>query len=76
MFGELGFFRVELGKNLLGIEGRVAWATPGSFTVMNYPCNEDGSNCAPEEQTIHFNDPSKDIPSTWRRLHRAPKALG
>lgn len=74
MFGELGFFRVELGKNLLGIEGRVAWATPGSFTTMNFPCNENGSNCAPEEQTIHFSDPSKDIPLALRRLHGAPKA--
>lgn len=63
-FGEMGFFRVELGKNLLGIEGHVAWATPGAFTVLNFPCNEDGSNCAPEEQTMHVNDPSKDIMST------------
>ena len=23
----------------------MAWATPGYFTIQNYPCNEDGSNC-------------------------------
>lgn len=54
-FGELGFFRVELGKNLLGIEGPVAWATPGPFTVMNYPCNEDGSNCVLEDEEQLFS---------------------
>lgn len=70
-YGELGFFRIELGKNLLGIEERVAWVTPGSFTVVNYPCNEDGSNCLPEEQTIRFKDPSMNIRSALdrRRLH-------
>lgn len=32
-WGELGFFRIELGKNLLGIESHITWATPGIFTV-------------------------------------------
>lgn len=31
-WGELGFFRIELGKNLLGIETHITWATPGLFT--------------------------------------------
>ena len=31
----LGFFRVELGKNLLGIETHITWATPGIFTVFH-----------------------------------------
>ena len=44
-WGEFGHFRVELGKNLLGIEGHIAWATPGSFSTHNFPCNVDGSNC-------------------------------
>mmetsp|Transcript_17109 Transcript_17109/g.29049 ORF Transcript_17109/g.29049 Transcript_17109/m.29049 type:complete len:121 (-) Transcript_17109:47-409(-) len=44
-WGELGYFRVELGKDLLGIENHVAWATPGPFSTTNYPCWEDGSNC-------------------------------
>ncbi|VEU39547.1 unnamed protein product [Pseudo-nitzschia multistriata] len=46
-WGELGFFRVELGKNLLGIEAHVCWATPGSYTETNLPCLKDGSNCRP-----------------------------
>jgi hypothetical protein len=33
------------GHNSLGIEMEVAWSTPESFTVNNYPCYEDGSNC-------------------------------
>ncbi|KAL3779051.1 hypothetical protein HJC23_005991 [Cyclotella cryptica] len=44
-WGEEGFFRVVLGKNMLGIEDGVAWATPGQFTVKNIPCTEDGSTC-------------------------------
>ena len=44
-WGELGFFRLELGKNLLGIEEEVSWATVKDFTIKNVPCYEDGSNC-------------------------------
>jgi len=44
-WGEMGFFRIEMGKNLLGIEGEIAWATPGTWTEANIPCYEDGSNC-------------------------------
>lgn len=43
-WGELGFFRVQFGA--LVIEEFCSWATPGNFTVKNYPCYEDGSNCA------------------------------
>jgi cathepsin X len=70
-WGELGFFRVELGKNLLGIEGHVAWATPGTFTVENYPCNKDGANCPPDEKVQRYVDPSEDIASVKRRLRQA-----
>jgi cathepsin X len=44
-WGELGFFRVEMGQDILGIESNIAWVTPGNFTVLNVPCKEDGSNC-------------------------------
>ncbi len=68
-WGELGFFRIELGKNLLGIEGHVCWATPRSFTVHNFPCLKDGSNCVQNQQ---FIDPSTNpIPSVKRRLRQA-----
>jgi cathepsin X len=65
-WGEFGFFRVELGKNLLGIENNIAWATPGSFSVSNVPCAEDGHNCL---SVHHYVDPSTNIELVKRRLH-------
>lgn len=62
----MGFFRIELGKNLLGIEHRVAWATPGQYTESNYPCSEDGKNCAPKTRV--YVDPSEDVKAVQRRL--------
>ena len=44
-WGEMGFFKVERGRNLLNIESECAWAMPGTFTQHNYPCFEDGANC-------------------------------
>merc|ERR1712238_38922 len=35
----------ELGFHILGLEGEVAWATPGSWTEINFPCAENGVNC-------------------------------
>ncbi len=44
-WGEMGYVKVYLGDNQLGLESDCAWATPGIFTDINYACNEDGSNC-------------------------------
>jgi hypothetical protein len=66
--GEMGYFRILMGKNALGIESEVAWATPGEFTVHNKPCYEDGSNCQgtedeaiarPRYLTMKYQDPSQ-----------------
>ena len=61
-WAEEGFLRVELGKNILGIEDECAWATPGSYTVQNKPCSEDGAKCEGKEgmKTIQqiYVDPS------------------
>jgi len=46
---EMGYFRIVMGKNALGIETQVAWATPGYFSVHNFACNEDASNCGGNE---------------------------
>lgn len=54
-WGEEGFFRVATGKNMLGIESGVAWATPGSWTTHNVPCSEDGKTCGGEVNGIHGN---------------------
>jgi hypothetical protein len=32
----MGYMRLEMGKNLLGIEGEIAWATPGVYTTNNF----------------------------------------
>jgi len=45
-WGEEGFFRLRMGGNQIGIEENgCAWAVPGSYTVHNYPCDEDGADC-------------------------------
>ena len=47
-WGEMGFFRIQMGENQLGIEAECSWATPANWTELNpHPCNEDGSNCLP-----------------------------
>jgi cathepsin X len=45
-WGELGFMKLVLGENQLGIEKTCAFAIPGDWTTHNVPCYEDGSNCA------------------------------
>ena len=48
-----------MGHNSLGIEFMVAFATPGSFTIDNFPCDEDGSNCNGDGwKTQTYVDPS------------------
>eukprot|EP00562_Extubocellulus_spinifer_P033323 CAMPEP_0178689666 /NCGR_PEP_ID=MMETSP0699-20121125/5664_1 /TAXON_ID=265572 /ORGANISM="Extubocellulus spinifer, Strain CCMP396" /LENGTH=304 /DNA_ID=CAMNT_0020334753 /DNA_START=831 /DNA_END=1749 /DNA_ORIENTATION=+ len=72
VLGRNGLFPIETGYNALGIESEVAWATPGSWTTVNYPCSEDGKNCGPDAvphmgaQT--YVDPSKDIDAVKRRV--------
>ena len=44
-WGELGFVRVVLGENQLGLEADCAWAIPDRWTDLNKPCDEDGENC-------------------------------
>lgn len=77
-WGEMGFMRLEAGKNLLGIEGEVAWATPGTFTIHNFPCAEDGKNCAIHKDgpvaTQLYRDPSQDQTSVQRRLEQSQAA--
>jgi len=62
-WGEMGFFRVEMGRNLIGIENHIAWATPGVYSTINYPCAEDGERCNERQtmtmQSITYIDPSR-----------------
>ena len=34
-WGEMGYFRILAGQNVLGIEEKIAWATPGHFSIGN-----------------------------------------
>jgi hypothetical protein len=73
----MGFFRIEMGSNLLGIEKKVAWATPGTFTEANFhPCFEDGSNCGPK--TMKYVDPGSfgnSHPMSPASMRRWPQAI-
>ena len=57
-WGEMGFFRIERGKNMLKIEKDCAWVTPGRWTETNYPCWETGKNCVHNND---FVDPSQKV---------------
>ena len=67
-WGEMGYVRLELGHNSLGIESMCSWATPGTFTEMNFPCDEDGANCGPQIEIGKYVDPSDDLDSLTARL--------
>lgn len=43
-WGELSYFRIEMGVNTLGIESEISFAVPDSFTTHNQPCLASG-NC-------------------------------
>jgi cathepsin X len=57
-WGELGFFRIQRGVNLLSIERDCVWVTPGAWTELNYPCWETGKNCVERK---NFVDPSQKV---------------
>ena len=42
----MGYVRVAKGHNALKLEEQCSWAVPHTWTETNYPCAEDGSNCA------------------------------
>lgn len=65
-WGEMSYFRILMGHNSLGIESGIAWATPGTYTVKNFPCDEAGTNCGPTAET--YVDPSVNQESIQKRL--------
>lgn len=69
-WGEIGYFRVLMGKNILGIESSVAWATPGSFSIQtDQACyNEDGERCT--SSRLIYIDPSKTLDKVLKRIKR------
>ena len=71
----MGFVKVEMGSNVLGIESEVSWATPGTFTIHNKACAEDGANCG-AQGTHFYEDPSvslkfdRNVLKTERKLRK------
>jgi len=57
-WGELGYFRIATGHDLLGIEASCVWATPAYWTEVNVPCYENGSNCQGSASSGFYIDPS------------------
>uniref|UniRef100_A0A6S8WRC0 Peptidase C1A papain C-terminal domain-containing protein n=1 Tax=Chaetoceros debilis TaxID=122233 RepID=A0A6S8WRC0_9STRA len=68
-YGEFGFLRIEMGRNILGVESHVAWATPGRYSTWNdVPCSEDGSNCATQNYgSVQYIDPSTVLAAVYRQ---------
>lgn len=72
----MGYFRIVMGKNALGIELEVAWATPGEFTIYNTPCNSVTSDCGGGEgpsgskvSSYIYVDPSKNPTLLVKQRH-------
>jgi cathepsin X len=66
-WGELGYFRVLMGKNILGIETNVAWSTPGTFTVGMDPTCLKGMGISCFSQ-LTYVDPSQTLGKVLKRL--------
>jgi cathepsin X len=76
-WGEMGYMRLEAGSNLLGIESEIAWATPGRFSVHNFPCSQDGCNCVKDQPAVttqFYQDPANNIEAILNRLAEDQKA--
>lgn len=68
-WGEMGYFRIKFGSNQLGIENNCVWATPGYYTEINFPCNEDGSNCVKHSK---YEAPTHHLQSLSNKLGFKP----
>lgn len=59
-WGEMGYFRILMGQNVLGIESKVVWATPGYYTETSTPCPGNDGKSSSCWETTQYRDPSKD----------------
>jgi len=64
-WGEMGFYRLRMGGNQLGMEDSCAWATPAAWSETNFPCYEDGKNCDREVEKRYVD------PHTMRKAYGA-----
>ena len=66
-WGEMGYIRVEMGKNVLGLESDISWATLGSWTEDTYKYDTNRENFNNVRGGISVN-PSEDVEAVKRRL--------
>ena len=64
-WGDMGFAKIVLGKNMMGIEDNVAWVTPGTYTTENVACSEDGKICGGEIQNPDLPTVRKFVSQTY-----------
>jgi hypothetical protein len=55
----MGFFRIELGRNLLGVEENFAWATPKTWRIQSNNVDNDCHDT--------YIDPSYDVAAVHRK---------
>lgn len=67
-WGELSFFRVEMGKNLLMIESNIAWVTPGTFST--WKCKSGGIDQKCGLMHHEYVDPSTNFQRERERVRR------
>ena len=61
-WGEMGLFRIELGRNLLGVEENMAWANPSTWATQQLG-EEDDDDCFDNT----YIDPSLDVAAVHRK---------
>ena len=61
-WGEMGLFRIELGRNLLGVEENFAWANPSTWVTQQLG-EEDDDDCFDNT----YIDPSLDVAAVHRK---------
>jgi len=60
-WGDMGYARIARGRGAgaLQIQTNCAWATPGTWTEVNVPCYEDGTNCGSKAPSVgRYVDPA------------------
>lgn len=53
----MGLSRIETGKNIIGIESHVAWATPRAWSEQECHVSREGKTCKLSSQ--QYSDPSR-----------------
>jgi Papain family cysteine protease len=73
-WGEMGYFRIELGKNLLQIESNIDWATPGEFTVGKWAdCDASRAEAMMGGESCYYGLKYVDPSEYWSTMRKSTK---